>query len=163
MTYFLALWAPVFSLFFDYIGFESLSPPSLNRTSSSDHSTIEWLRDRLWLGRGVRNLIVRPSYFYLHPSRLDFASDVSLRIRNRVLTLSAWSFFVFRHGRNIRRQTTNNSNTHTSFGAWSPVHTRARRQTCRQGCQVRANGAVHASHNREMTIGRRSLGTRVVG
>ena len=23
------------------------------------------------------------------------------------------------------------------------------RETCRQGCQVRANGAVHASHNRE--------------
>ena len=37
--------------------------------------------------------------FYLHLSRLDFASDVSLRIRSRVLTLSAWSLFVFRHGR----------------------------------------------------------------
>ena len=41
----------------------------------------------------------------------------------------------------------NNSNTHTSFGAWSPVHARARRG--RQGCQVRTNGAVHASHNRK--------------
>ena len=46
-------------------------------------STLAWM--------GIRNLIVRPSYFYLHPSRLDFASGVSLRIRNRVLTLSAWS------------------------------------------------------------------------
>jgi len=57
----------------------------------------------------------------------------------------------------------NNSNTHTSFGAWSPVHARARRadRVCvcvcahcthtltDRGCQVRANGAVHASHNRE--------------
>ena len=48
----------------------------------------------------------------------------------------------------------NNSNTHTSFGAWSPgkmmlMPCSRARETCRQGCQVRANGAVHASHNRE--------------
>ena len=40
------------------VGFDHVPPPSMNPTSSSDHSTIEWLRDRLWLGRGVRNSIV---------------------------------------------------------------------------------------------------------
>ena len=50
----------------------------------------------------VRNSIFDLHTFYLHLSRPDFASDVSLRIRSRVLTLSAWSLFVFRHGSHNR-------------------------------------------------------------
>ena len=33
--------------------------------------------------------------------------------------------------------------------AFAAVPCSRARETCRQGCQVRANGAVHASHNRE--------------
>ena len=110
MTSFLALWAPVcisvecliprgkyFFIIFDYIGFESLPLPPVKPTSGSGHSTSEWLLDRFWLGRGIETRFLT-FIFFLHPRRLNFASDVPLRIRNRVLTLSAWSFFVFRHG-----------------------------------------------------------------
>ena len=40
----------------------------------------------------------RPLYLLFTPERAQFRAQMLLRIRNRVLTLSAWCVFVFRHG-----------------------------------------------------------------
>ena len=83
-------------IIFDYIGLQ-IPPSSAYATDvgprpfdqrEAARSILAWKGDRTILDLHI---------FILHPSRLNFALDVPLRIRNRVLTLSAWSFFVFRH------------------------------------------------------------------
>ena len=111
MTSFLALWAPVcisvecliplgkyFFIIFDYIGFESLPLPPMNPTSSSGHSTSEWLLDRFWLGRGIETRLFDLSYFFLIYIR---AGSISLRmslyvfeIASSRLALGVRPFFV---------------------------------------------------------------------
>ena len=49
----------------------------------------------------VRNL-VDPYTFCSHLSGLNFA-QMLLRVRTRVLTLSAWCAFVFRHGKKVSK------------------------------------------------------------
>ena len=113
MTSFLALWAPVcisvecliplgkyFFIIFDYIGFESLPLPPMNPTSSSGHSTSEWLLDRFWLGRGIETRFLTFIFFiYIRAGSISLRMSLYVfEIASSRLALGRSSFFVIGSG-----------------------------------------------------------------